>query len=414
MNGWSTTVTILGGLGLFLYGMMIMSEALQMATGDRLRNILWRVTNNRIAGVLTGITITGIIQSSSATTVMLVSFVNAGLINLQQSIGIILGANIGTTITGWIVAVFGFKIEIASFALPAIAMGFALRFFKNGKWEYWGNVFIGFGILFLGLKFMSGAVQNLRNSDVIMNMMATYKADRLSTTIMAMLVGTLITMIIQSSSATMAMTMTLAVNGIIDFQTSCALILGENIGTTITANLASIGASVSARRSATAHLLFNLFGAIWILFVFHLFFLPLIDWIVPGPIVSNAIAAHMAAFHTLFNVINTIIFLPFVYTLAWISTMLVPKRKEEKEQEEELFHLKYISTSLVSTPAININQARLEIKRMTEIIIKMFDRVMNVFSNPDVKLGSVVEDIQNKENIIDLLEKEISTFLVKV
>jgi phosphate:Na+ symporter len=245
----STAMSILGGLGLFLYGMKIMSESLQNATGEKLRQILWKVTNNRFKGVVTGFFITSIIQSSSATTVMLVSFVSAGLITLSQSIGIILGANIGTTVTGWIVAVIGFKFKIQALALPAIFLGFSIRFIKNEKVKYWGEVLLGFGILFLGLSIMSGSVKDLRGSKAIMDFMAVYKASGILSTIVVVLIGSAITMIIQSSSATMAMTMTLAVNGVIDFNTSCALILGENIGTTITANLASIGASVSARRA---------------------------------------------------------------------------------------------------------------------------------------------------------------------
>jgi len=420
MNGLiTTTITICGGVALFLYGMKIMSESLQIAAGDRLRNILWKITSNKIVGILTGIGITGIIQSSSATTVMLVSFVNAGLINLQQSIGIILGANVGTTVTGWIVALLGFKVNIQSFSLPAIAIGFFLRFINNSKLKEQGSILLGFGILFLGFNFMSSAVHDLRNSEAVMTAMATYKADTLFSTIIVILTGSIITMMIQSSSATMAMTMTLAANGLIDFPTSCALILGENIGTTITAYLASIGASINAKRSARVHLLFNLFGVAWVVSIFHWIFLPFVDWIIPGSMFSNdqtiqsgKIAAHLAGFHTIFNLSNTLLFIPFTRFLAWAAIKMVPDR--EDPETEETFHLKYISTNLVSTPAININQARLEIKRMITIITEMYDKVMNIFMNPNIKMGNIVEEIQKKENTIDLLEKEISTFLIKV
>jgi phosphate:Na+ symporter len=412
----STAMSILGGLGLFLYGMKIMSESLQNATGEKLRQILWKVTNNRFKGVVTGFFITSIIQSSSATTVMLVSFVSAGLITLSQSIGIILGANIGTTVTGWIVAVIGFKFKIQALALPAIFLGFSIRFIKNEKVKYWGEVLLGFGILFLGLSIMSGSVKDLRGSKAIMDFMAVYKASGILSTIVVVLIGSAITMIIQSSSATMAMTMTLAVNGVIDFNTSCALILGENIGTTITANLASIGASVSARRAARVHMLFNVLGVVWVLLLMNWLFLPLVDKIVPGdPYAlvlsdrSTVIAEHMAAFHTMFNVSNTLLFLPFVNHLAKIAERLVKGKDDETH-----FELKFISTSLLSTPAMNLSQARLEIKRMTEIAKGMFELVMDVFDNPDRKLGSEVEKIQTMENHTDLLEKEISAFLVKV
>ncbi len=388
-----------------------MSESLQVATGDGLRSILRKITSNRITGLLTGFTITGLIQSSSATTVMLVSFVNAGLISLEQSIGIIFGANIGTTVTAWLVALLGFKVKITSFCLPAIAVGFSMRFLNFEKIKYWGEVFIGFGLLFLGLSFMSSAVSDLSGSKEVMHYMSMYRADNFISTVIVILIATAVTMLIQSSSATMAMTMTLAVNGLIDFHTACGLILGENIGTTITANIASIGTSVSAKRTARVHMLFNLLGIVWILLVFNVF-LKFIDWIVPGDVNKlSTIPDHMAAFHTSFNVINAILFLPFVKYLAWIVKKIVPE-KNKKDIEEH--HLKYISTSLLSTPSININQTWLEIKHMTEIVKEMFDQAMNVFESPDVKLWKTVEDIQLKENRVDILEKEISTFLVKI
>ena len=198
------TTAVLGGVGLFLYGMKIMSEGLQTATGERLKNILWKATSNRFKGVLTGFGITATIQSSSATTVMLISFVSAGLINLTQATGIILGANIGTTITGWIIALIGFKLNISAIALPAIGVGFFMRFFKNDRFRHWGDVLLGFGMLFLGLSVMSDSVKDLRGSEIIMNFMSTYKATGILSTVVVVIVGAVITMIIQSSSATMA------------------------------------------------------------------------------------------------------------------------------------------------------------------------------------------------------------------
>lgn len=219
-------IEVFGGLGLFLFGMKIMSEALQIAAGENMRRILSKVTDNRVKGVFTGFTITSIIQSSSATTVMLVSFVSAGLITLQQSIGIILGANIGTTVTGWLVAILGFKVKIKAFALPAIAIGFFIRFINHKRIKDVGEILLGFGLLFFGLQIMSGAVKVLRDSDSVIQFMSQFQADSFLTTLVVVLIGALITMVIQSSSATMAMTMTLAVHGIIDFNTACALVLG--------------------------------------------------------------------------------------------------------------------------------------------------------------------------------------------
>ena len=382
MNGFNITVGIFGGLGLFLFGMKIMSEALQMAAGDRLKGILWKVTNNRIAGVLTGVGITSIIQSSSATTVMLVSFVSAGLITLTQSVGIILGANIGTTTTGWLVALFGFKINIASFALPAIGLGFFIRFVNNEKLKHYGEVLLGFGLLFFGLDIMSGAVRDLRGSEAVMGFMSSYHADSVLTTLLVVLIGSVVTMIVQSSSATMAMTMTLAVHGIIDFSTACALVLGENIGTTITANIASIGASVDARRSARVHMIFNIIGVCWVVSMFHWGVVPLVDRIVPGDPFSvlltersKVIADHLATFHTFFNVTNTLIFLPFIKVLTSIAVKIVPENKDMTDRGAT--HLIYISTTLVSTPTINLNQAMMEIRRMMGLAIEMFDMVMS-------------------------------------
>jgi len=417
MDGFSIGVTIFGGLGLFLFGMKIMSESLQLAAGERLKGILWKVSNNRIKGVFTGLFITSIIQSSSATTVMLVSFVSAGLLTLHQSIGIIYGANIGTTITGWLVALIGFKVKITAVALPCIGIGFFIRFISNEKVRYYGEVLLGFGVLFFGLDIMSNAVKDLRNSEAILSVMSHYSAVDIPSTLIVVAIGTIVTMIVQSSSATVAMTMTLAVNGLIDFPTACAFILGENIGTTITANIAAIGASTEAKQAARAHFLFNFIGVLWIIFIFHRFFIPFVDWLVPGnpysdilAVKSKVIADHMAAFHTCFNVINTIVFLPFVNILAKLSIKLAPQPEGEKDE----FHLKYISTALVSTPTININQARLETKRMCGIVLEMFDLVMDVFHHPKEKLGTQVEQIIKLENLTDHLEKEISGFLVSI
>lgn len=416
---FNITITLLGGLALFLYGMKIMSEGLQSATGDGLKNILWKATNNRFKGVLTGFTITAIIQSSSATTVMLVSFVSAGLINLMQAAGIVLGANIGTTVTGWIVAIIGFKFKIGMLALPSIALGFFIRFINRDSVKAWGEFLLGFGMLFMGLGIMSESVGDLRGSDMIMNFMSTYRATGILSTIVVVIIGTVVTMIIQSSSATMAMTMALAVNGMIDFYTACALILGENIGTTITANIAAAGSGVEARRTARLHFLFNTFGVIWILFLIRPVFIPLIDYIVPGDpfssdltVKSKIIADHMAAFHTGFNIINTLVFLPFLKYLTMAAVMMVPDEKKTGEEEEQ--HLKYLSTGLVAVPAISLGQAKLEVARMMEVVLEMYHKIIDVFNNPEAKLGETIQQIQKLENHVDMLEVEISEFLVRV
>jgi phosphate:Na+ symporter len=406
-------IQIAGGLALFLFGMKIMSEGLQKVAGKRLRHTLSVMTDNRFRGVGTGVLITSAIQSSSATTVMLVSFVSAGLLNLSQSVGVIMGANIGTTVTGWLVALLGFRIKIAAMALPAIAIGFFLRFFGPRKPTDWGGVIIGFGLLFLGLDFMKNAVVVLKESPAVFEWMANCNAQTFGGLLLALLVGSVVTVVIQSSSATMAITMTLAAQGMIDVPTACALILGENIGTTITANIAAIGASPSAKRTARAHFLFNVIGAVWMILLFRPFLL-LVDWIVPGValgpgVAPSAAADHMAAFHTMFNITNTALFLPLAGALAWVARRMV-KTPEGGEQ----FRLKYLDTKLVPAAPLAIQAARNELKRMLELVEGMLDKVLLLISSPDKKMGKTAETILGSENAVDMLEKELTEYLVNV
>jgi phosphate:Na+ symporter len=364
MSTTQMVIQIAGGLALFLFGMKIMSEGLQKVAGQRLRQALAVMTGDRFRGVGTGILITSAIQSSSATTVMLVSFVNAGLLNLTQAVGVIMGANIGTTVTAWLVALLGFRIKIAAMALPAIALGFFARFLGQRKLTDWGEVIIGFGLLFLGLDFMKGAVEQLKESPAVLEMMADCHANHLGGLLFAVLVGTLVTAVVQSSSATMAITMALAVQGLIDLPTACALTLGQNIGTTITANFAAIGSSTNAKRAARAHFLFNFLGTIWVIALFWPL-LALMDAIFPNAASSTASASaaadYLATYHTLFNVANTIVFLPFAGGLAWLATRMVHAPKDGEE-----FHLKYLDTKLVPAAPLAIQATRNELRRMLE------------------------------------------------
>ncbi len=408
-------VEIVGGLGLFLYGMKVMSEALQKVARDRLRRALAVMTGNRFLGVGTGFLVTSAIQSSSATTVMLVSFVHAGLVDLVQSIGVIMGANIGTTVTGWLVALVGFRLKIAAMALPAIAIGFFARFLKVQQLTDWGQVLIGFGLLFLGLDFMKDAVGGLRQSENILGWIAAANADHLGPRLVAVLIGALITVIIQSSSATMAITMTLAVQGMIDLPTACALILGENIGTTITANLAAISASRTAKRTARAHFVFNIAGVVWALILF-MPFLTLVDYVVPGEVVAGgdtqtAVGDHMAGFHTGFNLINTLIFLPLVRPMAWLATRMVPGGREP---EPESFRLQYLDNSLISAVPMALQAARGELSRMLDEVRSMFDKVVVLIARPDEKLGDLAQQVQAAEFVVDRLETEIAAYMVRV
>ncbi len=429
INYFDMAVGIVGGLALFLYGMKVMSDGLQKGAGEKMRSVLSAMTTNRVVGVGTGCIVTTVIQSSSATTVMLVGFVNAGLLTLHQSIGVIMGSNIGTTATAWLVAIFGFKIKIASMALPAIIIGFIPKFTGPRKLVEWGDVLIGFGILFIGLGFMKEAVAVLKTAPQIETWIATYcTADTVLARCVPLFVGMMFTFVVQSSSAAMAVTMTMAAQGLIDVHTACALALGQNIGTTITANLAAIGTSTAARQAARAHFLFNFIGSLWPILLFAPF-LAILDSFFPnigGQIsaakgteaydvaVSAAIVSitfYLATFHTLFNIINTVLFLPFCNQLAWLSTKLVPHSKEEAAEET---HLRFIDPKVVESPPMALHAARSELNRMLNEVERMFEQVLQLVSHPNRKMGKVAEHIMKREDVVDLLEKEISEYLVPV
>ncbi len=398
-------VFLVGGLGLFLFGMRTLSEGLQNAAGGSLRKILSTITGTRLMGVLTGIAVTATIQSSSATTVMVVSFVNAGLLTLQQAVGVILGANIGTTITGWIVSILGFKVKIASFALPAIGIGVLGGFLSKGKRGIWFQALVGFGILFLGLQFMKDAVPDISENPEALAIMARYSASSFSSMLLAILIGSAVTFVVQSSSATMALTIAAAASGFIDFPTACALVLGQNIGTTITALLSSLGGNTSARRAAVAHLLFNSFGVIWMLPLFR-GFIGFVDRLVPGAAMNNpeAIPVHLAAFHTAFNLTNTLIFLPLVPLIVKAATKLV------RGEEEEVFVLRPFSSRVLSTPATGLEEVREELIRMSGFVREMLGICSAVFQSPRKKMGNEVKRLGRREEVVDNLELEITRF----
>lgn len=404
---------ILGGLGLFLFGMKIMSEGLQKVAGDRIRKILAALTSNRLMGMLVGMTVTAIVQSSSATTVMVVGFVNAGLLSLIQSIGVILGANIGTTITAQLIA-----FKISHYALPAIGLGVGLKLFaRNRRWTYVGEVILGFGLLFLGLAVMKDAMGPIKESEFFISLFTGIGHNHL----LGILIGAIMTIFLQSSSATIGVTLALAANGLLTFEASVALILGENIGTTITANLAAIGTNLAARRTALSHFLFNFIG-VGYMFLFFPFFLDIVNSVTPGDadfIVQTQqqaaqfgvnigdkpfVARHIANTHTLFNIINTIIFLPFIGFLARLTTFLL--RGEVVETE---FHLKHIDMRVLNTPPVALGQARSETIRMAHLAEEFFDKTMQYLRDQDDKY---IASLEKMENHIDLLQKEITNFLV--
>ena len=406
---------VLGGLGLFLFGMKIMSEGLQKIAGSRMRQILAALTNNRFVGTLVGIAVTVIIQSSSATTVMVVGFVNAGLMSLVQAIGVVLGANIGTTVTAQLIA-----FKITKFALPAIGIGAGFKLFaRNRKWTYLGEALLGFGLLFYGLSIMKSAFDPLKTSEEFRHLFMIVGDNHL----LGVLIGAIMTIIVQSSTATLGITLALATSGIISFEASVALILGENIGTTITANLAAIGTNLAARRTALAHFLFNTIGVCYMLILFP-YFMQFISSITPGDadfVIQTQeqaarmggdigdkpfIARHIANTHTMFNIVNAIIFLPMVGLLAKLSTLAIRGRDADME-----YHLKYLDNRVLNTPPIALAQARSETRRMARVAQEMVDDTLLFLQDHDLKR---IAGLQKKENLTDVLQKEITNFLVSL
>ncbi|MFC1856179.1 Na/Pi cotransporter family protein [Thermodesulfobacteriota bacterium] len=393
---------LLGGLGMFLFGMKIMSEGLQKIAGNRIRSILEALTNNRIMGLFVGLFVTAIIQSSSATTVMVVGFVNAGLMTLIQSIGVILGANIGTTVTAQMIA---FKVH--HYALPLLGIGVFIKLFsKRKRHAYYGEVLLGFGLLFYGLVVMKGGFAPLKTHPEFINFFTVFGENP----VLAVLVGAALTVVVQSSSATIGITMTLAASGLLSFTGAVALILGENIGTTITANLASIGTNTNAKRTARAHMLFNLFGALYMLLILP-YFIQFIDYITANdPDFLNAagekpfIGRHIANAHSLFNLFNVIVFLPLTGVLAKLATWMVPQREGEEE-----YSLQYLDNKLLNTPIIAISEARKEVERMATVCCGMYGNAVEFLETRDMKL---FEKVLRKEGVIDLLQKDITNFLV--
>lgn len=417
MHALFLVMNLLGALGIFLYGMKLMSEALQKVAGARLQVMLNAITSNRFSAVLTGFLATTVIQSSSATTVMVVGFVSAGLLTLTQAIGVILGANIGTTITGWIVALLGFKVKITAFALPACGIGLVMTMAKSTRTRYWGEAALGFGLLFLGLALLKDSVPPVTEEQMVwIHGMSGYG---IASTLLFVAIGTLLTIVLQSSSATMALTLTTTVAGYLPYEGAIAMILGENIGTTITANLASMGMQAAAKRAARAHFLFNIIGAVWAVMLMHVALLPLVDLLVPGDPVAalsvedrtaaaTTLTAHLAAFHTTFNVLNTALALPFVHQLASIVTRWVPEADDEPEWTRVTTHL---SAVIPHTPGLTIAQVRHEMQHMVQVLTDMHLLVFEALTHPDTPLGENVTVVGEHERTTDELEMAIGEVL---
>lgn len=447
---------LLGSVGLFLYGMKVMSEGLQKAAGDRLRNILGAMTRNRFTGTLTGFLITALIQSSSASTVMVVSFVNAGLMTLAQSMAVIMGANVGTTFTAWVISLFGFKVNISAFVLPLIGIAIPLLFSKKSRQKSIGEFLIGFGFLFMGLDMISRYVPDLQSNPEMFAFLQQYTNMGFGSVMIFMLVGLVVTMVIQSSAATFAITLIMCSKGWIDFDLSCALVLGSNIGTTITPILASLSGNVAAKRTALGHLLFNLLGCAWVLCVFFPFVrlnVDITEWLGQGdpealstyvneiqrtdPEVYNnlfntlpsdhprfhdvtaaqhkvetlqqSVSIGLAVFHTVFNLINLAVMIWLTGVYVKIVERLVPA----KHKEDEEFQLKFISGGLLNASELNIAQAEKEIHVYGERVARMLDMALTLVhtDHETEEYAHLYSRLEKYEDISDRMEIEIAHYL---
>ncbi len=403
--------SLVGSLALFLFGMKTMSEGLEKFAGDRLRSILAAMTKNRVMGVLTGILITALIQSSSATTVMVVSFVNAGLMTLVQSIGVIMGANIGTTVTAWIISAVGFKVNIAAFAIPLLAIGMPLIFSGKGNRKSIGEFIFGFSFLFMGLSFLQEAATAMNIGDMVAGMLAHVPQDSFFTILLFVIVGALVTMIVQASAATMAITLMLFGMHIpgFGFEQAAALAMGQNIGTTITAFMASLTANTQARRAALAHMFFNVFGVVAFLIVFY----PACDavsWVVENLMGGGNDLFKLSAFHTAFNIINTLLLIGFVKQIEAFVCKVLPMKAQDED-----YRLRFISGGLLSTAELSIMEAQKEVHSFAERCQRMAGFVPTLLKTQDeVEFNKLFARIEKYENITDSMEMEIASYLNKV
>ena len=426
--------TLLGALGMFLYGMNLMSSGLQKAAGDRLRGFLSAMTSNPFKGVLTGLGITTVIQSSSATTVMVVSFVNAGLLTLAQAISVIMGANIGTTVTAWLVSWLGFKADISILAVPLMALGFVLSISKKGNRRNISELIVGFSLLFLGLSLMKNSVPDLGSNPEVLSFIKGWQGYGFGSVMLFLIFGTILTLVLQSSSATMALTLIMLNMGWIHFDMACAMVLGENIGTTITANIAAAVGNSSAKRAALAHTVFNMFGVIWALATFP-FFLKLVGVLTSGifgvpnpagegfeiiveksadgtPIQTESQTSALyglSMLHTLFNTINTLILIWFVPVIEKLVCNVI---KDSKNKADEVFRLKYISAGPLATPELATEQALKEIIHFAEISRKGLQYIKSAVNEKDPdQFEEYRAKLVKYEEISDRIDYEIAAFL---
>lgn len=453
-------IYLIGSLGLFLYGMKIMSEGLQKVAGDRMRSVLSAMTSNRFFGILTGFLITTLIQSSSATTLMVVSFVNAGLLTLAQSISVIMGANIGTTVTAWIISLLGFKVSVSAFAVPVIALTIPLIFSKKPRWNSWGSFVMGFSLLFLGLQFLKDSMPDLQANPDALSFLQKYTDMGFGSVLIFLLIGTVLTFVVQSSSATVAITLIMCSKGWIPFEMGTAMILGENIGTTITANLAALNANINAKRTAFSHFLFNAFGVAWVLCLYY----PIVRLVTmlvtsmegadpsqlfpqihdlalryePGDIalmtdgnqkifdpemagiqssllaMAAACSTGLALFHTLFNITNTVVMVWFVPLYVRICTAVITPNKKAADEKEHS-HLQYISMRMLSTSELSMLQVQQEAASYLRKVNEMLKMTLTLLQTKDQEeFERTFNRMEKYENICDRVEVEIVQYLSAV
>ncbi|MFK8058196.1 MAG: Na/Pi cotransporter family protein [Saprospiraceae bacterium] len=413
--GFWDIAQILGALAFFVYGMKVMSDGIQRAAGSQLRNILRSMTKNRFLGVFTGFLITALVQSSSATTVMTVSFVNAGLLSLVESAGVMMGANIGTTITGWLVSILGFKVKLATYSIPLFAIAIPMILAGKGKMKYWGEFLLGFAILFLGLTYLKGAVPDLKGNPEVLDFLANFTGWGIGSRIIFVMIGALVTVVVQSSSAAMAITLTMCAQGWLPFEVAAAMILGENIGTTITAEIASLVGNTSAKRSARIHSIFNIIGVVWMVILLP-YILPLLSNFIQSmgmgdPYAADGMPIGLSAFHTFFNITNVIVLLAFVPLLVKAAIWSVPAKDDDDESEGKL---RFIGTAVL-TPELATIELQKEVAHFGEITAKMSGYTKTLINSTEAKKQKkMLKKIKKYEEITDRLEIEITEFMTKL
>lgn len=411
---------LVGSLGIFIYGMKVFSDGLQKVAGNKLRSILKGMTSTRFRGILTGFTATTITQSSSTTTVMVVSFVNAGLITFLESTGVIMGANIGTTVTAWMISIFGFKMQITPIAVMLIGIFFPFMFFGREKLRNLAEAMIGFGILFIGLDFIKNGVPNIQDNPEMFMFLDQFTEFGFLSILIFVFAGTLLTLITQSSSAASAITLVMLFQGWIDFPMAAAMVLGENIGTTVTANIAALVGNVYAKRAARFHFVFNVFGVVWMLLLIHPFIMGIdsvMSYFIPGA--GSILAATseigranatlaLSLFHTTFNVINVLLLVAFVpHIVRFVE-------RYQKEKKDTQHRLQYISSGMMSSPELSMSQAHKEIELFARLIEKMHFSIQGLLFKKQNKQEKFLKKIEKREGITDNIELEIAEYLTKI